>query len=94
MLAVRPSYRAPAWRVAEGDKYFQSRLSLQSLLISSLGTSDNILDQHHTRLAGGWMGDGGPGAGECHPQSWYLEPRRRTSATLTLEPFLLPFSSG
>ena len=53
MLAV--IYRATVWRVLEGDKYFPSRLSLQSLLISSLGTSDNILDQHHSRLgdAGG-----------------------------------------
>ena len=53
MLAVRPSYRATAWRVLDGDKYFPSRLSLQSLLISSPGTSDSILDQHHSTLGEG-----------------------------------------
>ena len=67
MWAVRPSYRATAWRVLEGDKYFQSRLSLQSLLISSLGTSDNILDQHHGRLGD----DGG-----SRPDSCNLEPTK------------------
>ena len=53
MLAVRPSYSATVWRVGDGDKYFPSRLSLQSLLLSSPGTSDSILDQHDNTLGDG-----------------------------------------
>ena len=72
MLAV--IYRATVWRVLDGDKYFPSRLSLQSLLISSLGTSDSILDQHHSRL--------GEAGGEIILTSGIENPAKRKSLFL------------